>query len=307
MKNRKDSSVYVQAINRLKEETPHSDLPITSGVMTVTPALAEDWLRRNRINRKIVGTNIERFRRQIEEGRWCINGETISFSSLGNLMNGQHRLYACVLAGRPIDAIVVFGLDESTFDTIDTGRVRQAVDVLWRAELPYPQALGAAVRWEMLYRDGTISPRMHSAFSGSLTSNQEIVEFAKANPDLCDAAAGAQSDRRLVNLTSPSIAVFFSWHVRRAGGATGDAFLEALKAGEALRSGDPIYHLRERLIRESTQAKKHQSAFILALCIKAWNAHIEGRTVSRISFDASKEDYPRFIERPATVQQQQAA
>ena len=85
--------------------------------------------------------------------RWRLNGETIVIGTTGEVLSGQHRLIALILAEQlrqkhehwqtnwpdeiTMNCVVVFGIDEQdeVVNTLDTGKSRTLGDVLYRSEL----------------------------------------------------------------------------------------------------------------------------------------------------------------------------
>ena len=105
-------------------------MTITSSVETITPAKAKEYLKKNTNNyRKMSRSTIRSYAEDIKNGRWELNGETIIFGKDGVLKDGQHRLAAIVLAGKPADILVVRGV-ETDAHKIDIGKVRTNVDIL---------------------------------------------------------------------------------------------------------------------------------------------------------------------------------
>jgi hypothetical protein len=73
--------------------------------MTVTPDQALKWLEdTNTNNRSVRDIHVQRLASDMKNGKWRgFNGEAIRFDSLGRLVDGQHRLWACTVAGVPFD------------------------------------------------------------------------------------------------------------------------------------------------------------------------------------------------------------
>jgi hypothetical protein len=89
---------------------------------TVTPKEAVLWLdTKNARNRPISKSTVERYTQEMAAGHWVSNGQPLIFSVSGQLINGQHRLKACVASGKQFDTLIVWGVDDSAFDTIDDG------------------------------------------------------------------------------------------------------------------------------------------------------------------------------------------
>src|SRR4051812_39659069 len=97
----------------------------TPEVVLIAPKLASEWLRTMVANRPLSQIKAVEYGLAMERGDWVLNGETIKFNDKGNLIDGQHRLQACVLAGKPFQTYVVRGIaDDRAFATIDTGKLR---------------------------------------------------------------------------------------------------------------------------------------------------------------------------------------
>lgn len=52
-------------------------------VETITPELAREYLKANTFNRELNEKTVNSYVRQIKEGQWKLNGETIAFSRGG--------------------------------------------------------------------------------------------------------------------------------------------------------------------------------------------------------------------------------
>ena len=105
-------------------------MAIESAVETITPAKAREYLKKNTNNyRRMSRSTIRSYAEDIKNGRWELNGETIIFGKDGILKDGQHRLAAIVLAGKPADILVVRGI-ESGVAKIDIGKKRTDTDIL---------------------------------------------------------------------------------------------------------------------------------------------------------------------------------
>lgn len=97
----------------------------------VTPQMAAVWLEKNVDNRKVIPGHLKSLEAFFRRGEMKLNGQTIKFSITGRLLDGQHRLMACANTGIGFWTLVVYGLEDDSFDTIDVGgKPRQVKDVL---------------------------------------------------------------------------------------------------------------------------------------------------------------------------------
>lgn len=100
---------------------------------TITPEQAEDYLKyRNEKNRPIRKKAVGRFAADMRAGRWTITHQGIAFGADGSLMDGQHRLAACVASGVPFETSVVRYCNEEIAErakpAIDSGNSRNDAD-----------------------------------------------------------------------------------------------------------------------------------------------------------------------------------
>jgi hypothetical protein len=98
--------------------------------VTIDPGLAREVLRLNWANnRPISNAVVERYAAEMSAGEWRYNGEQISFDEKRRLLQGQHRLTACVRAAVAIVTDVAFDIDSESYATIDRGRPKSGADI----------------------------------------------------------------------------------------------------------------------------------------------------------------------------------
>jgi len=92
--------------------------------MLVTPAIAKEWLTKNKSNRKVKVNKVNQYKRDMQNGNWPVTHQGIGFFEDGNLADGQHRLLAIVESGISVYMQVSFGMNRSAAWVIDppTGR-----------------------------------------------------------------------------------------------------------------------------------------------------------------------------------------
>lgn len=105
------------------------------------------------------------YARQMREGLWHFNAETIKFDVNGNLLDGQHRLMAIVKSGCAISCLVVRNLPSEVFSTIDRGTIRSYGDVFSIKKIPQPAFATATIIKYFALRKNLII--MHSSSSDS--------------------------------------------------------------------------------------------------------------------------------------------
>lgn len=95
-------------------------------IITITPELATKMLQNNPNNRKIRSRRVEMYARDMKAGKWNLTGQGITIAKDGGILDGQHRLAAVVLAGVPVQMLVVSDADRVA--TYDSGLKRSVLD-----------------------------------------------------------------------------------------------------------------------------------------------------------------------------------
>lgn len=244
----------------------------------ITPDMAERLLERNVRNRPLKSQSLAFLCRELREGRWRQNGDTIRIDADGNLIDGQHRLEAVRLTGISITTLLVTDLEPDVFDTIDSGARRSAGDTLAVAGEKNGRNLAAALVLvdELLTSD--------TPFGRSVkVSNAEILLMLDKYTGVRDSISwGKALSPRLAVPPSLSTALHYvlSLHDR----VKAERFFQSIQTGELLQANDPEYLLRERLLDNSTAKGKMSRRYMAALFIKAWNASLRGQKLKFLRF-----------------------
>lgn len=256
---------------------------------TITPAYAEELLKKNTHNRKINQSHVEFLTREMREGRWKLNGDTISINS-DRLLNGQHRLNAVIKSGITIQCIVVEGLPSDVFDTIDCGSKRSAADVLSiRGEVNTHRVSSAlAIIGEHELGGVTRSRRFSSTEIEALLDKHPLI---RESVRVCAAYV-----KHRIGL--PSIVDACHYLFSQKDPALAAQFFTRLMEGINLQHGDPCLALRQKLIQNSAAKMKMRARPMMALFIKSWNALREGRKVEHLKWASEglrPEEYPVIV------------
>ena len=99
-----------------------------NAVMEVTPTMAARWLEGNTHNRPVNPGHVERLASEMKAGRWRVTHQGVAFSPGGRLLDGQHRLWAIVMADVPVKSRVFFNEPAENIEYFDGGLVRNNAD-----------------------------------------------------------------------------------------------------------------------------------------------------------------------------------
>lgn len=243
--------------------------------MTITPELAQQWLETtNTHNRKTSETHWTQLAIDMIEGRWRYNGDAIRFGSHGLLLDGQHRLMACVEAKMPFETDVILGLDPEVMSTIDHPKVRTAADIAHLNGVENAVKACALASLLLVHRKYGIQ-RMAS--SACYPTKTEVTALVASQPRIPRVAGRAASWGR--NLAAPRIIAFCYYLFSEQDAGLADQFFAQLSEGANLSKDNPVFRLRERLVGNSMAKAKLPPVEVIALFFKAWIAYRDGKPV----------------------------
>lgn len=259
-------------------------------VESITPAKAEAYLKTMIANRHVSQAKVLEYAISMDEGKWSLNGETIKFNSDGQLFDGQQRLNACILAGKPFLTYVVRGInDPDAFATVDTGKARTHADVFAISGWQNNKIASAVAMVILLLEQKRVNwsgpeTRVKRSTAPTITaklrqmpnraiavSRNELVHFAEKNSEALQQAvrfAACSKAARLV--PGASIAALY-YVFRKIAPFDADTFFQALAEGAGLQKSDPVLVLREKLSRSKMSKEKLTRWAIIGFTIKTWN------------------------------------
>jgi hypothetical protein len=282
---------------------PPAETKITSGEMTVTPEMAQEWMARHvkvvaavraanggvgRDNRPIRwGDNgVAGYARDMKAGRWDLNGETIKIAWNGTVPDGQHRLCAVIEARVPIRTIVVTGVDPQAQDTIDIGIARKLSDQLGIGQEPNSAILGAVGRWSLRWlhgvRGGTAgsSGRKKSGSAQAYNPTRtELLEYIARAPHLREAAAFASHARAAFKPIRASVWGMAWLLFNELDPLAAKVFLDRVLDPDEMPKKHPAGAFRVRITNAGWNHERLTEAEQLALLIIAWNFWRDNREV----------------------------
>lgn len=256
----------------------------------ITAEMARRWLRNNiENNRPVNQDRIDEYMRDMKAGRWKENGDTIKFADTGELIDGQHRLMACMQGGVGFWALVAYGVKRDAFLTIDRGQRRSTGQVLHLASgLNDYNAVSGTLTWMWRFRDGIM-------MSTRQPTTVEAAALLEEHPKLRDSVTRARKVLTKFKAGPLSVVAICHYLFARQDADLSELFFDALETGTGLRVLDPVYQLRERLIGAiSGSGRKIGSHELVALYFKAWIATREQRTMKMVLRWSISETFPNI-------------
>lgn len=251
-----------------------------TGRMRITPTLAAVWLKsRNKGNRHISPDVVKRYAKAMEEGRWIVTHQGIAFDAHGNLVDGQHRLSACVESNTTIDVMVTTDVPRETFAVMDTGRRRHASQLI---DVRHRTTVAAAARI-LSYISGMLPPEtsVHGHVVPNKVDNDVILQTVDAWPELAtlapsvSAAYGAARIQQSAHLAVIAQASRGPHRHRMA------PWFEGIITGAGLAADDPRLVVRNRFLQggDIKGAGSTRMARSYLLVVKAWNAYATDKPI----------------------------
>lgn len=96
----------------------------------VTPEIATQLLEGNTDNRRLDQRRVDAIAADIVAGAWQETGDTVKIAADGEIIDGQHRLWGIVEAGRGVRLLVVRGIAKEARVAVDRHRPRRDADDL---------------------------------------------------------------------------------------------------------------------------------------------------------------------------------
>ena len=271
---------------------------ITTHFVTVTRDMAWDWLSQTTMkNRKIYQATVSRYARKMMTGTWEWTGEAIKLDEKGNLLDGQHRLWA-FLETKMDSAVflVMYGVPHEAQKLMDTGRNRTPANTLEMEAIPHSTILAPAARMLIEYEAGHIPGSNQWRVR---PDNRETLDLVNTRPDIQASVSHVVSHPEYKQFGRPSVLGFTHCVTMGIDPVEAEEFWRCIREADYSGTGDPIQRLRERLLITRAQAHTRSSeTVIIAYIFKAWNAHIRGRRMGILSWTSKgekQEKFPRAI------------
>lgn len=260
--------------------------------LKVTPEMARVLLGRGGKNRPAKARRVSRYASDMKAGLWRFTGDTIKLDSAGAILDGQHRLLACVEADVPFETLLIYDIEADAFTVIDDGAARGLPDLLAIDGVSNYTSVAAALGWVWMYDKSALnfSQRPSGEQRGT---KQQLLEFYHSGHKVRwdRAVVAGRKAKKLVG--SKGIATACHFLFQRRSIAEAERFYEELVFGNPEKDS-PLYHLRRRLLKDSYENPNLRlpGGLKMALIIKAWRAFVDGKPMKMLKI-MDKEPFPQ--------------
>jgi hypothetical protein len=228
-----------------------------SRVQSITPKRAVELLEANTTNRPLSAPVVRAFAEAMKRGDWLVTHQGIAFDTHGVLVDGQHRLAAIIEADVPIELTVFTEVEPGTFDVLDTGKRRNAADVLAIEGEKNSTMLAAMVRTVWLYEN---RPDLGWSGGKSAVTNHQIVQTLDQHPKLREFLSVGEQVAAATGMIK-SAAGAASYLVEQANKrADLGPWFEGIVDGAGLQRQDPRLLFRRVMFRDGAEAGRAGAA-----------------------------------------------
>jgi len=273
-------------------------------VMDITPDMAKKILaHRNKNNRPIRYTHLEKLSEAIEKDEWKVTNQGIAFDADGNLIDGQHRLAAILQTRKTVKMMVATNMDANIFDVVDTGSKRSTGDALDILGSEHGRTVSAALKIYICYQKFP-----EKAWSGAAIqqpSTSDVIAIYKDRQDEIEALLSViKKKHRNFKCFSMSLGLVLSILLLDAGWSDMQIweFWDCVTLGANLPPDSVVLSFRNQL-SDPHFRKRHYGTqrYMLNAFIKCFNSYITNESINK--FVAPRHDTKMYkIQKPAKKQ-----
>lgn len=270
---------------------------IKTGVELITPEIAREYLKANTANRPMSNVHIERIAQQMAKGQFILNGESIIFSDEGVLMQGQHRLAACIKSNTSFQTVVVRGIPYNAFFTLDSGRARSISDVFAIQGTPDYSKMSSIVNSYIRLHTGINSYTGRESMKNLMSTKKDIFDVYQRHIELFTEiklfSNRCYDKLRLLKMAEiGGIMAYLIIDLKHPQDFV-ESFFTMLFFNSNVNN-EAVNILRTKLINDLASERRMTPKYKLSIIIKCWNAYVENKEVKVLSYNEGKEGVVLF-------------
>lgn len=261
--------------------------PVGSVPVRLTPFMAEILMQYNTRNRPLSRAVVSNYKQEMVDKKWRHTGEPIIIADDGAILDGQHRLSACIRAKTPIDIDLRFGSKAENFAYVDIGRKRSTGDIFAINGVPNSNVIAAMTSFVYRLTHQKLS-RTSSESVHNITA-ADYYDFYLQHASMQN-SIGVYNALRKSKLYPPAKIAALHYLCAKKNKAQADKFFMKIADGVGFENKqEPAYTLYKRMMNNFTSPEKLSAVIIAAFVIKAWNAERAGKTIKSFQFRETEE------------------
>lgn len=221
---------------------PHAQIVIA------TKEIIDALLAMNTRNRPIRRGAIERYKRDIQNGRWLLTNQGIGVSDCNVIIDGQHRLIAIKECGYPpVPLLIVYGLEFEAQAIVDQQSKRSPRDILafvFNARVVRAAPAIAAVIMKEAQGWNHYTPTMHETLE-CIQKHMDEIEMVTSTPTK-------------MNFYAAPFLAAFTLEVKAGYQSQVIEFMKMVETGELLTRDMPAFHLRNLIFGSKGACGGHE-------------------------------------------------
>jgi len=242
----------------------------------ISPDRAQRLLEGNIDNRPLMKQHVKAIQQIIERKEFVFNGEPIIISASGRVLDGQHRLMACVAAGMPIETLLVTGVPSDVFATIDQGKQRSCQHILQMSGEVRASRLASAIRFAWVFCK---TGQVYDGGNGEAFTPTIAMQFLEKNPTIRDSV---QSCARFSMYPRSSLLAMLHFMASFVDAQLADDMVDVVNNGGERNRGFNV--LRETIISARVDRINMTSRMLAAKTIRAFNAERTNKDVKILKY-----------------------
>lgn len=264
----------------------------------MTPNMAAEYLLKNTKNRRLDMRHVKKLANDMSNKKWVLNGDMIRFNTIGDLIDGQHRLHAVILSGETVPMGIVYDIeDPDAFKTIDVGaKARGAGQVIAMMGMKNANTIGAIskrlIHWEKWQNKSEFT---FSSLSFAEITQSEVIKYTEDNQDEIEFYFyEIYNSLAFKKCGSPTSLITALILCGRYDEKATQKFIDGIKTGINLQENSSIILLRDRLVSPPERRNRVWELELMALVIKSFNKFLYGKPLKTLRWTVKGPNTEKF-------------
>lgn len=288
------------------EELPPQLADVMNWIGYIDAIAAKAFLDRNVVPAKgVSGTNrpqvagaIQALATDMINDAWKFSHQGIAFNDEGQLIDGQHRLEALILAdklvpGISIPIMITWNLPGESNEKIDINRRRQPGTFLAMEGHPSANRLSTTLKWIHLFGGVDFDEPFDKAYWARLLDVAGLRSALAKHPLAPEGVIIGAKFQASGLLTCSAAAAGWVICIERYEESVVTEFVDGVLSGANLKTGDARLALRNWSLNRRERQARADAPVHLAMFLKAFRAFRAGEYVTTLTFKPSVERFPR--------------